>query len=91
MQLVIGVIEGGKQVLVALAAPGVPQQLGFPGGQGQQNHGKQGTENAHPAQRDEVGIGLVAGGEAAAGVGGKGGKADAQGRSPGGFGLVHNG
>ena len=91
VQLVIGMIQGGEQVLVALAAPGVPQQLGLPGGEGQQDHGKQGTENAYPAQGDEIGVGLVAGGEAAAGVGSKCGKADAQGGCPGGFGLgVHS-
>ena len=60
-----------EQLLVAGEAPGVVHDHGLPHGQRQQQHGHDGGRHAGPAQAHVVGVGLVAGGKAAAGMGGE--------------------
>ena len=70
-QLVEGMVEGLEKLLVTGEAPGVVHDHGLPHGQRQQQHGHDGGRHAGPSQAHVVGVGLVAGGEAAAGVGGE--------------------
>ena len=79
-------VEGFKKLLVALQAPGVVHDHGLPHGEGQKQHGHYGGDDAGPAQAHVIGVGLVAGGEAAAGVGGEQDRAHRESGKEGGLG-----
>ena len=64
-------VEGLKELLIAGQAPGIIHHHRLTHGQRQKQHGHDGGHHAGPAQADVIGIGLVAGGKAAAGVGGE--------------------
>ena len=85
LDLVKGVIEGLEQLLVAGQSPGVVHHHGLAHGQRQKQHGDYGGDDARPAKAHIVGVGLVAGGEAAAGVGGKQHGAHGEGDDEGGL------
>ena len=59
-------IQRFKKLLVARQATGVVHDHGLPHGKGQKQHGRDGGDDAGPAQTHVIGVGLVAGGEAAA-------------------------
>ena len=69
-------IQRFKKLLVARQATGVIHDHGFPHGEGQKQHGRDGGDDAGPAQTHVIGVGLVAGGEAAACVSGEQDRAD---------------
>ena len=69
-------VQRFKKLLVARQATGVVHDHGLPHGKGQKQHGHYGGDDAGPAQTHVIGVGLVAGGEAAACVSGEQDRAD---------------
>ena len=76
-------IQRFKKLLVARQATGVVHDHGLPHGKGQKQHGRDGGDDAGPAQTHVIGVGLVAGGEAAACVSGEQDRADGKGGKEG--------
>ena len=64
-------VEGLKELLIAGQAPGIIHHHRLTHGQRQKQHGHDGGHHTGPTQANVIGIGLVAGGKAAAGVGGE--------------------
>ena len=79
-------VEGFKELLVALQAAGVVHDHGLPHGEREKQHGHNGGDDAGPAQTHIVGVGLIAGGEAAACVSGEQDCAHRKGGKEGGLG-----
>lgn len=87
LNFVKGVVERLEQLLIARQAAGIVHDHSLAHREREQQHGHDGRHDAGPAEADVIGVGLVAGREAAACVRGKQHRADREGGKKRGLGY----